>query len=116
MVASPTYLLSAAALNNPNNPNDLVDHHWIEEKQLRCHYVEVFYKTDAQPIGVRVRPVLSSNVGQVVKDWAISARGIIQGSEWDIAEELAQGKLVSLLPEYTLPSADIVALALYSAR
>jgi DNA-binding transcriptional LysR family regulator len=31
-------------------------------------------------------------------------------SEWDVARELREGRLVRVLPDHVLPSADIVAL------
>ncbi|MNF13269.1 hypothetical protein D3C80_2150430 [compost metagenome] len=31
-------------------------------------------------------------------------------SEWDVADELATGRLVALLPAYRLPDADVMAL------
>ncbi|WP_413701577.1 hypothetical protein ACLKMH_08275 [Psychromonas sp. KJ10-10] len=68
------------------------------------------HKLSGENIGVRISPMLSSNVGMVIKNWAVDAMGIIQRSQWDITEELKMGRLVNILPEYQLPSADIVAL------
>lgn len=109
LLASPEYLRSAPPLNTPN---DLAHHHCIALRENNEDVTMWKFYSDSytQSIGVRVTPTLSSNVGQVVKNWAISGRGIIQRSEWDVTEELAQGKLLTLLPEYTFPSADIVAL------
>ncbi|HFQ5110852.1 TPA: LysR substrate-binding domain-containing protein, partial [Vibrio vulnificus] len=46
----------------------------------------------------------------VTKNWCIDGQGIIQRSEWDVKDELKNGKLVRILPEYQLQDADIVAL------
>jgi DNA-binding transcriptional LysR family regulator len=59
---------------------------------------------------LRVTPSLTSNIADVVKQWAQDGLGIINRSEWDIISELNAGTLVELLPEYTLPQVDIVAL------
>lgn len=42
--------------------------------------------------------------------WALSGKGIMVRSAWDVSREIRQGLLVPLLPAFTLPSADIVAL------
>ena len=54
--------------------------------------------------------MLSSNDGDVVKAWALAGCGLIVRSEWDVAEDIAAGRLVQVLPSYRLPSADVVAL------
>lgn len=59
---------------------------------------------------VRIIPKLASNDGRVVKQWALSGYGIIIRSQWDVAKELSDGRLVRILENYELPSADIVAL------
>uniref|UniRef100_UPI0038F5FCAD LysR substrate-binding domain-containing protein n=1 Tax=Streptomyces turgidiscabies TaxID=85558 RepID=UPI0038F5FCAD len=59
---------------------------------------------------VRIEPMLSSNDGEVVKTWALAHHGLIVRSEWDVAEDLAAGRLIRVLPNHRLPSADIVAL------
>lgn len=58
---------------------------------------------------VRIEPRLASNDGDVVREWAIAGHGIILRSEWSVADDLREGRLVRLLGDYRLPSADIVA-------
>jgi DNA-binding transcriptional LysR family regulator len=36
--------------------------------------------------------------------------GVIIRSEWDVAEDLRQGRLAPLLPDWQLPDTDVVAL------
>lgn len=59
---------------------------------------------------VRIRPTLSSNDGGVIRQWGCEGQGIILRSEWDVADALAKGTLVRLLPAWKLPDADVVAL------
>lgn len=59
---------------------------------------------------VRIRPALSCNDGNVIRQWGCEGQGIILRSEWDVAEALADGSLVRLLPAWKLPDADVVAL------
>jgi DNA-binding transcriptional LysR family regulator len=57
---------------------------------------------------------MASNNGAVVREWAMSGLGVIVRSEWDVAEDLVTGRLVRLLPQWDLSSAD--AMAVVSAR
>ncbi|MGO6903878.1 LysR substrate-binding domain-containing protein, partial [Rhizobium ruizarguesonis] len=53
---------------------------------------------------------MSSNDGAVIRDWALAGQGIMMRSEWAVAEDLAEGRLRQVLPNWMLPSADIVAI------
>jgi DNA-binding transcriptional LysR family regulator len=59
---------------------------------------------------VRIEPRLATNDGEVAREWALGGAGIVVRSEWSVADDLASRRLVRLLPAYTLPSADVVAL------
>lgn len=59
---------------------------------------------------VRIRPTLSCNDGGVIRQWGCDGHGVILRSEWDVADALADGSLVRLLPAWKLPDADVVAL------
>ncbi|MDB5744028.1 MAG: transcriptional regulator, LysR family [Polaromonas sp.] len=56
---------------------------------------------------VRVSGPLSSNSGELVRDWCLTGRGIMLRSLWDIAPELASGRLVRVLPGYAMLEGDI---------
>lgn len=62
---------------------------------------------DGTTARVRVRGPLSSNSGEMVRDWCLSGRGIMLRSLWDIAPQLASGELVRVLPQFAMPDADI---------
>ena len=64
---------------------------------------------------VRVGGPLSSNSGELVRDWCLAGRGIMLRSLWDIADALAGGELVRVLPAYAMVDADIHWLAPHSA-
>lgn len=61
-------------------------------------------------VNIRTQPILISNDGEVIRQWAVEGLGIIMRSEWDVADALAQGELVQLLPDWKLPDANVVAL------
>jgi DNA-binding transcriptional LysR family regulator len=56
---------------------------------------------------VKVHGALSSNDGDIVLGWALDGHGILIRSEWDLAKYLDSGRLRIVLPEFTLPSADL---------
>ncbi|WP_338830195.1 LysR substrate-binding domain-containing protein [Bradyrhizobium sp. 27S5] len=110
LCASPAYLKRRGT---PASPQDLRGHGCIA---LRENEEDVTLwrfsrrRAAAAPDVVRIEPMLSSNDGEVVKAWALADHGLIVRSEWDVAEDLACGRLVRVLPNHRLPPADIVAL------
>ena len=95
----------------PVNPLELASHACLalrqnDEDVTLWRFVDRHRKT----IPVRVAPVMSSNDGETVRSWALDGLGIVVRSEWDVAEDLAQGRLKRVLSRYRLPSADVVAL------
>lgn len=67
-------------------------------------------KDGAGEYTVRVRPTMESNDGDVVRQWCLAGKGIMVRSEWDVADSLAAGRLVTVLPDYRLADADVMAL------
>jgi len=69
-----------------------------------------FRHAEEEPVSVRVQPALSSNDGEVIKQWGLAGLGVIIRSEWGVGEGLRQGRLVALVPDWRLPDADGVGL------
>ncbi|WP_068716281.1 LysR substrate-binding domain-containing protein [Vibrio tritonius] len=109
LLAAPHYLASAPPLNHPE---DLTNHRCIalRENQEDATLWRFTHHATGEESNIRIRPCLASNVGHIIREWAVQGLGIIQRSYWDVTEELRQGSLVELLPEYQFASADIVAL------
>ncbi len=108
LVASPGYLRRHGA---PKSPGELADHACLV---LRENDDDVtlwrFIGARKKEVSVRVRPMLASNDGDVMKQWAIADKGLMIRSEWDVARELRAGSLQAVLPAWRLPPANIVAL------
>jgi len=121
LCAAPEYLAKAPALETPadlerhaclvlrENDEDVTLWRFAEEdgndslsRQPR--------PARSRELTVRVRPTMESNDGDVVHHWCLTGKGIMARSEWDVADELAAGRLVALLPAYRLPDADVMAL------
>jgi DNA-binding transcriptional LysR family regulator len=108
LCASPEYLASVSPIRAPS---DLV--------RQRCLVVREndedvtlwrFLHPSREPETVRIRPTLCSNDGAVVREWAIAGQGIAMRSEWNIAGDLATGRLKRVLPAWEVPPADVVAM------
>jgi DNA-binding transcriptional LysR family regulator len=59
---------------------------------------------------VRIHGNLATNDGEIAVKWALDGHGILMRAEWDIREYLADGRLQTVLPNYTTPNADIYAI------
>lgn len=111
LCASPDYISTMPSLTRPeqlmtNQHDCIVLRENNEDVSLwRFQHIE-----SGRECRLRVAPSLTSNIADVVKQWALDGLGIINRSEWDLIAELNSGALVELLPEYALPQVDIVAL------
>lgn len=59
---------------------------------------------------VAVSGRLESNLGELLRDAAVAGQGIAAHSLWHVADELADGRLVRVLPEYQLRDTGIHAV------
>ncbi|WP_207458947.1 LysR family transcriptional regulator [Azospirillum sp. SYSU D00513] len=59
---------------------------------------------------VRIQPYFASNDGEVIRAWALEGLGIVERSEWSVADDLRAGRLVEILADWRLPDADVIAL------
>lgn len=108
LCASPAYLEQAPPIEEPA---DLARHRCLV---VRENNEDVtlwrFTAAGARSATVRIHPSMSSNDGAVVRDWAIAGRGVALRSEWNVAEDLAHGRLRAVLPAWAPPAADVVAM------
>lgn len=119
LCAAPAYLKTQRF--RPGQPRDLLAHACIcirenEEDVTLWH----FRKRDrrGQPTGaresLRLKSPLTTNDGEVARQWCEQGLGIVLRSEWDVAAAVARGRLVRLLPEWSL--GEVPAIALTPAR
>jgi DNA-binding transcriptional LysR family regulator len=107
LCASPRYLRRKGM---PSAPEDLAGHECITLRENNEDVSLWKFMRGKVSRHVRIDPVLVSNDGDVVCQWAIFGKGIIVRSEWDVADALKSGQLVHVLPEWELAPADVVAL------
>lgn len=106
--ASPAYLAESPPIGHPE---DLLRHRCLalRENDEDVTLWRFSHATEGSRT-VRIKPAMSTNDGTILRTWAISGLGVIVRSEWDVTQDLAAGRLVRILPEWTCPAADVVAL------
>jgi LysR family transcriptional activator of dmlA len=115
VVAAPDYLRRQGV---PQAPEDLALHDClvVRESDQRFDTWTLRRERDKADVRVRVQGSLSSNSGELVRDWCLAGKGIMLRSLWDIAPQLASGHLVRVLPAYAMWDADIHWLAPHRAQ
>lgn len=106
LCAAPAYLKRHVP---PALPADLARHACILHRQNDDAFATWRLTKGRKTETVKVRGHLSSNDGDVVLGWALDGHGILPRSEWDAAKYLDSGRLQVVLPDYTLPAADLYA-------
>jgi DNA-binding transcriptional LysR family regulator len=109
LVAAPDYLQRRGT---PATVEELAAHDCLvvrENEQVDVWRLQ--RERDRSEVRVRVGGKLSSNSGELVRDWCLAGHGIMLRSLWDIAAPLAAGELVRVLPGYAMVDADIHWLA-----
>ncbi len=114
LVAAPSYL---ATRGTPHRLDALAEHDCLVVREnggapgQRFDHWRLWCEGDQQTRHVPVRGPLTSNSGEMVRDWCLAGHGIMLRSLWDIAPQLASGELVRVLPEHSMPDAHIHWLA-----
>ena len=106
LCATPEYL---QLRGTPATLQDLSEHACLVLKERNSPFGVWHLQTDSGQESVRVSGPLSSNSGEIVLQWALSHRGIMLRSLWDVKQMLASGVLVRVLHRYT-QSANVWAI------
>lgn len=102
-VASPDYL---AQRGFPQKPSDLTDHECLHYTNLSSGNSWPF-RHQGETVWHRIRPAFSTNNTELLHAMALSGRGIALLPEFSVRDEIAQGKLVSLMTDYSLPDVPV---------
>jgi LysR family transcriptional activator of dmlA len=119
LVAAPAYL---RAHGTPRTPQALADHNCLVVRENSSGTERHFDHwrlqrgKETQVLHMPARGSMSSNSGELVRDWCLSGQGIMLRSLWDIGPQLASGELVRVLPDHAMTDADIHWLAPYRAQ
>lgn len=107
LCASPTYLQKHGM---PDTPNDIASHRCICIRENDEHVTFWHLHKKAQTQSIRVLPVMTTNDGGVARRWAESDLGLVLRSQWDVAESVANGTLIRVLPDWQFDTAPILLL------
>lgn len=103
LCASPDYLQVHGV---PTHPSELEDYSCLHYGQLVAEHQWILIGADGEHT-VPVNGVLCSNNGEVLRDAAIRGLGITLLPLFIVGEELRQGKLQQVLPDYHPPELAI---------
>jgi LysR family transcriptional activator of dmlA len=105
--ASPAYI---AQRGIPETPENLASHSCLRLKR-RHQLLDHWHCTKGKDqFEFKVNGSLSTSDGAVLRDWAIAGEGISFECRWDVADDLAAGRLVQLLSDYQFPDIELYAV------
>src|SRR5690606_29242113 len=110
LCASPGYL---AVFGEPHTPADLTSHRIIAYSYSAKGDDWRFEGPDG-PVSVITRPAMSSNNGDTCRALALAGQGIAMQPDFLVGPDLADGRLVELLPAYR--AAELGIYAMYPTR
>ena len=109
--ASPAYL---ARHGTPKTPDELREHACLIYSYVGDNWE--FTAADGARTGVQVRGPLRANAGDVLNDAALAGEGIVLQPTFLVADDLRQGRLIRLFPDYGLESSTAYAVYLPGLR
>jgi DNA-binding transcriptional LysR family regulator len=101
LVASPTYLERRGV---PTRPEDLASHECVLLKLGTRHPDRWRLLRDRSAIEIKVHGRRLSDNGATTRRWAVAGHGIALKAWLDVGEDVAQGRLVRVLPGYASES------------
>ncbi|WP_442755065.1 LysR family transcriptional regulator [Methylocystis sp. JAN1] len=108
LVASPEYLATHGV---PGKPEDLVRHRCLVYGHAAAA-PKWRLRREGREIAVPVAPRLTSNIGETLRAAALAGQGVAKLPSFLFAEDVAAGRLVTLLPDY--PPTELGVYALYA--
>ncbi|MCM5557508.1 LysR family transcriptional regulator [Pleomorphomonas sp. JP5] len=107
--AAPDYL---AAHGHPNHPADLAAHETLSYSYLSSGDTWTFRTAAGDTAAVRVRPSVHATNGDLLRRLAVEGGGVIVQPGFIVENDLAAGRLVQVLPEWSLGAFALYAVYL----
>ncbi|HLU78968.1 MAG TPA: LysR family transcriptional regulator [Burkholderiaceae bacterium] len=107
IVAAPTYLQRHGC---PKVPDDLLEHNCLSFGQQGNQAKGWLLRQHGQIRAIRVKGNLACSDGSVLHQWTLAGMGLAWRSLWEVQEDIAAGKLVTVLDEFAAPPNGIFAL------
>ncbi len=107
LCAAPAYLAAAPPIRAPA---DLAGHRWLRHLGIDRFDTLGFVGPDGARIEVRRKGTLAANEAGMLVRLATAGAGLALFPAFMVADELARGALVEVLPDHLLPGGDVVAV------
>lgn len=107
--ASPGYL---QAHGQPAHPSDLAAHETLSFSYLSSGDTWTFLSKSGETATVRIRPKVHATNGDLLRRLAVEDGGVIVQPDFIVADDIATGRLIQILPDWTLGSFSLYALYL----
>jgi DNA-binding transcriptional LysR family regulator len=106
-VAAPEYLRRAGT---PQQPSDLLRHECLLLSSDASQTRGWAFTVDSEVVHLRPAGRLDCSDGQVLHDWCVAGLGLAWRSTWEVDDEIAAGRLVSVLDAFAAPPNGIFAV------
>jgi DNA-binding transcriptional LysR family regulator len=106
-VAAPAYLQRAGT---PQHPSELAKHECLMLSSDASQTRGWAFTVDGEVIHLRPSGRVDCSDGQVLHDWCVAGLGLAWRSTWEVEQEVAEGRLVSVLDEFAAPPNGIYAV------
>ena len=97
VVAAPALLARFPAVNTPE---DLQQFPWIAISSFYQRHVELFHDASPATARIAITPRLSTDSLYVARNTALTGLGVAVVSSWTVQDDIREGRLVHLLPEW----------------
>ncbi|GAB1130312.1 MAG: hypothetical protein WLagBPW_03540 [Shewanella algae] len=97
LCASPDYI---ARFGAPGSPEELAKHNCLCFMLADATHSRWHFQSQSGQITVQVKGDRVADDGELVRRWAVAGKGIAYKSRLDISEELRNGQLLQLCPEW----------------
>ena len=97
IVASPELLSRFAPVDTPDDLSALP---WVALNTFYREHIELFEGESSQPLRIAISPRLSTDSLYVARKSALTGLGVAVVSSWTVEEDIHEGRLVHLLPDW----------------
>lgn len=97
VVATPALLAQFTTIASPEQLSSLP---WIAVNTFYQHNVSLSHQYSREPVTFPITPRLSTDSIYVARNAALAGLGVVLVSSWTVSEDIAQGRLIELVPDW----------------
>jgi DNA-binding transcriptional LysR family regulator len=106
-VAAPSYLERAGT---PRSPADLASHEALVLSSDASQSRGWAFMVEGKVVHLKLNGRMDCSDGQVLHAWCLEGHGIAWRSTWEVADDIAEGRLVAVLDDFAAPPNGIYAV------